>query len=89
VDHVARLAARRASERPRRDRDGARERPAVGNAALVLSPHTVSDHVKSLYAKVGVGSRQELVARVFLDEYMPEMATHTPLTSKGRFERHD
>ena len=55
---------------------------------LVLSPHTVLDHVKSLYAKVGVSSRQELVARVFLDEYMPEVAMRTPLTSKGRFEQH-
>jgi DNA-binding CsgD family transcriptional regulator len=55
--------------------------------ALVLSPHTVQDHVKSLYAKVGVGSRQELVAQVFLDEYMPEVVRHTPITSRGRFEQ--
>ena len=40
---------------------------------LVLSPHTVEDHVKSLYEKLGVASRQELVARVFLDEYLPEV----------------
>jgi DNA-binding CsgD family transcriptional regulator len=56
-------------------------------AALVLSPHTVEDHVKSLYEKVGVASRQELVARVFLDEYLPEVAQQTPLTSHGRFDR--
>jgi DNA-binding NarL/FixJ family response regulator len=55
--------------------------------ALVLSPHTVQDHTKSLYAKVGVGSRQELVAQVFLDEYMPEVVHKTPITSRGRFER--
>ncbi len=55
--------------------------------SLVLSPHTVEDHVKSLYEKVGVASRQELVARVFLDEYLPEVAQQTPLTSYGRFER--
>ncbi|MHB8233752.1 MAG: helix-turn-helix transcriptional regulator [Solirubrobacteraceae bacterium] len=54
---------------------------------LVLSPHTVEDHVKSLYEKVGVASRQELVARVFLDEYLPEVAQQTPLTSHGRFDR--
>ena len=47
--------------------------------ALVLSPHTVEDHVKSLYEKLGVASRQELVARVFLDEYLPEVARQTPL----------
>jgi DNA-binding CsgD family transcriptional regulator len=55
--------------------------------ALVLSPHTVEDHVKSLYEKVGVTSRQELVARVFLDEYLPEVVRQTPLTSRGRFDR--
>jgi len=55
--------------------------------ALVLSPHTVEDHVKSLYEKLGVASRQELVARVFLDEYLPEVTLKTPLTSRGRFDR--
>jgi DNA-binding CsgD family transcriptional regulator len=53
---------------------------------LVLSPHTVGDHVKSLFEKLGVFSRQELVARVFLDEYLPEVIQGTPLTSHGRFE---
>jgi DNA-binding NarL/FixJ family response regulator len=55
--------------------------------SLVLSPHTVEDHTKSLYDKVGVASRQELVARVFLDEYLPEVAQSTPLPSRGRFDR--
>ena len=49
-----------------------------------FSPHTVEDHVKNLYDKVGVASRQELVARVFLDEYLPDVAQQTPLTSRGR-----
>ncbi|PNI09488.1 helix-turn-helix transcriptional regulator [Arthrobacter sp. AFG7.2] len=31
---------------------------------LFISPHTVHDHLKSLYGKVGVGSRGELVARL-------------------------
>jgi DNA-binding CsgD family transcriptional regulator len=56
-------------------------------AALVLSPHTVQDHIKSLYEKIGVTSRQELVARAFLDEYLPHVVERTPITSRGRFER--
>ena len=52
----------------------------------MLSPHTVADHTKSLFEKLGVANRQELVARVFLDEYLPEVARRTPLTSHGRFE---
>src|SRR3954467_4520456 len=54
--------------------------------ALVVSPHTVSDHVKSLFEKLGVASRQELVARVFLEEYLPDVLEGTPLASTGRFE---
>ncbi|HWE08261.1 MAG TPA: helix-turn-helix transcriptional regulator [Solirubrobacteraceae bacterium] len=56
-------------------------------ARLVLSPYTVQDHIKSLFDKTGVSSRQELVAHVFLDEYLPELAAGTPLTSTGSFAR--
>jgi DNA-binding CsgD family transcriptional regulator len=55
---------------------------------LVLSPYTVQDHTKSLFEKTGVSSRQELVARVFLDEYLPQLAQRTPLTSTGSFIQH-
>jgi DNA-binding CsgD family transcriptional regulator len=52
---------------------------------LVLSPYTVQDHVKSLFEKTGVSSRQELVARVFLDDYLPHLAGQTPLGADGAF----
>jgi DNA-binding CsgD family transcriptional regulator len=56
---------------------------------LVLSPYTVQDHIKNLFEKTGVSSRQELVARVFLDDYMPHLAGRTPLTSAGSFAQQD
>jgi DNA-binding CsgD family transcriptional regulator len=45
-------------------------------AELFLSPHTVRDHLKAVFAKVGVASRGELVATLFADHYEP--ALHTP-----------
>jgi DNA-binding CsgD family transcriptional regulator len=56
-------------------------------ARLVLSPYTVQDHIKNLFEKTGVSSRQELVARIFIDDYLPQLAQRTPLTSSGGFAR--
>jgi hypothetical protein len=41
--------------------------------------------VESLFEKTSVGSRQELVARIFLDDYLPHLASHAPLTADGAF----
>jgi DNA-binding NarL/FixJ family response regulator len=38
-------------------------------AELFLSPHTVRDYVKTVFEKVGVSSRGELVARLFGEHY--------------------
>jgi PAS domain S-box-containing protein len=40
------------------------ERVAAIAAQLFISPHTVRNHLKSLFRKVGVGSQAELIARV-------------------------
>ena len=42
---------------------------------LFVSPYTVQDHLKGIYAKTGVNSRQELVARLFFTHCLPRVGT--------------
>ena len=40
-------------------------------SALGISPFTVQDHLKAVFAKVGVQSRAELVAALYVRHYEP------------------
>ena len=47
------------------------------SAAMFISEHTVQDHLKSIFAKAGVGSRRELVITI-LGERHPELRETLP-----------
>lgn len=52
---------------------------------LHVSPYTVQDHLKAIFAKVGVGSRRELVAQLFLQHYAPRLEAGAAVGSDGWF----
>ena len=51
--------------------------------ALFISPYTVQDHLKSIYAKTGVSSRRGLVAMLVRSEYLPRIGS--PVGADGWF----
>jgi DNA-binding CsgD family transcriptional regulator len=54
-------------------------------ATLFLSPHTVQDHLKSIFEKTATRSRRELTGRVFYDLAAPSLFAGAPLAADGWF----
>jgi DNA-binding CsgD family transcriptional regulator len=52
---------------------------------LHITPNTVRDHFKSIFDKVGVRSRRELVGQVFAQHYGPRMASGQDPNADGWF----
>lgn len=46
--------------------------------SLWVSRHTVRDHVKAIFAKLGVKSRPELTAKLFAEQYLPGFTDAPP-----------
>jgi hypothetical protein len=57
---------------------------AIGDD-LRVSAYTVQDHLKSVFRKVGVHSRRELVAQLFLQHYAPKVISGATVGWEGWF----
>ena len=50
-----------------------------------ISSNTVQDHLKSIFDKVGVHSRRELVGQLFAQQYQPRLVSGRGLDANGWF----
>ncbi len=56
------------------------------SSKLHISQNTVQDHLKSIFEKVDVNSRGELVARIYTQQHHPYFVADTPLDKSGQFK---
>ena len=53
---------------------------------LFLSPWTVQDHLKAIFDKTSTGSRRQLRALAFMQDFVPGVVTRAPLNTHGHLE---
>ena len=52
---------------------------------LAISPHTVNDHLRSIFEKTGTRTRGELSATLFFGEHLPRIQERVPLGDDASF----
>jgi DNA-binding NarL/FixJ family response regulator len=58
-------------------------------ATLHISSNTVQDHLKAIFEKVDVGSRGELAARIFTQQYQSQFEAGAAINASGQFTSPD
>ncbi len=52
---------------------------------LTISPHTIGDHIKSIFEKTGARTRGELSATLFFGEHLPRIQGRVPVGDDASF----
>ena len=69
TEFIEGLFAAATGHRRRIPERGLEPRPALRCRELRISENTVEDDLKTIFSKVGVGSRRELTGRLFTEHY--------------------